>query len=155
MRLYLIFAIFACGLMAADERRPDGIPKNAVQTGADQWEVKDAEGRTWYYRRSPFGWMKTGGLNEAERKKMESAPPPEKRESSPFGPIATESKKEPESQRTAVQLKVKDLGEALEFERPTPFGPVKWTRKKSELKPDEQAAWDRQKSDPAKAKNNQ
>ena len=149
MRLYFVFAIFACGLMAADARRPEGIPKTAVQTSADSWEYKDAEGRTWYYRRSPFGWMKTGGLTEAERKKAETAPPPEKRDASPFGPIATTKESAP-GQASSVEIKVREAGESLEFERPTPFGPVKWTRKKSELKPDEQSAWDRHRSATAK-----
>ena len=151
MRLFLVFAIFACGLVAADAKRPDGVPKDAVQTGADAWEHKDREGRTWYFRRTPFGWMKSGGLNEADRKKLESAPAPEKRDVSPFGPVNSASKKDAAPDQPAVETKVRDNGDSLEFERPTPFGPVKWTRKKTELKPDEQAAWDRQRSNTAKA----
>jgi hypothetical protein len=33
-----------------------------------------------------------------------------------------------------------DLGDSVQFQRPTPFGPQKWVRKKSELTDDEKAA---------------
>jgi hypothetical protein len=34
-----------------------------------------------------------------------------------------------------------DLGDSVQFQRPTPFGPQKWTRKKSELTEDEKSAF--------------
>jgi hypothetical protein len=34
-----------------------------------------------------------------------------------------------------------DLGDSVQFQRPTPFGPQKWTRKKSEMSEDEKSAF--------------
>jgi len=41
-----------------------------------------------------------------------------------------------------VDFKVTEEGDSLRFERPTPFGVWKWTRKKTELTEMERAAWE-------------
>jgi len=37
-------------------------------------------------------------------------------------------------------------GDTIRFERPSPFGPYRWQRKKSELSESERAIWNRQRS---------
>jgi len=46
-----------------------------------------------------------------------------------------------------VGFKVTEEGDSLRFERPTPFGVGKWTRKKTELTEMEKAAWELAKAD--------
>ena len=41
-------------------------------------------------------------------------------------------------------------GDSIRFTKATPFGPLTWTRGKSELTADERATWERQKQAPAK-----
>ena len=41
------------------------------------------------------------------------------------------------------EIKVVEAGDDLQFEQNSPFGIRKWTKKKTELTSDEQAAWDR------------
>ncbi|MDP2996027.1 MAG: hypothetical protein Q8N47_00980 [Bryobacterales bacterium] len=45
-----------------------------------------------------------------------------------------------------VGFKVTEEGDSLRFERPSPFGVRKWTRKKTELTGTEKAAWELEKS---------
>ena len=42
--------------------------------------------------------------------------------------------------------RVTDKGDELQFERKNPFGVSKWSRKKSDLTPAEQEAWDKSRS---------
>ena len=52
-----------------------------------------------------------------------------------------EQKNEAAPPKDERPIKVEDLGETLRFHRQTPFGPVTWTRKKTELTEEETAAW--------------
>ena len=38
-----------------------------------------------------------------------------------------------------------DAGDSVHFEKPSPFGTVKWDKKKTELDSNEQSIWNRQK----------
>jgi len=70
----------------------------------------------WHYRRTPFGLAK-------------------------FQPEESETAKS--DQQAAAYLKATDGGEMVKFERKTPFGVSRWTRKKTELKGAELEAWKR------------
>ncbi|MEK7755078.1 MAG: hypothetical protein AAB654_24340 [Acidobacteriota bacterium] len=62
----------------------------------------------------------------------------------PFGVLHSDGKSA-EGQakpQPPVSFKVTEEGDSLRFERPSPFGVRKWTRKKTELTETEKAAWD-------------
>ena len=52
--------------------------------------------------------------------------------------------KESKGHQTIVS--VKEEGDTLHFERASPFGPYKWSKKKSELNTSEKEAWERSKA---------
>jgi hypothetical protein len=62
----------------------------------------------------------------------------------PFGVLHSDGKTAPAQAkpRPAVDFKVTEEGDSLRFERPSPFGVRKWTRKKTELTEMETAAWE-------------
>jgi hypothetical protein len=86
------------------------IPDGAKQIEPFLYRYIDAQGKTWMYRKYPFGVMKW------EEQAAPAAPAPDSR---PVG--------------------VTDLGDSFRFETKTPFGPQVWTKKKSELTDDEKS----------------
>jgi hypothetical protein len=131
MKLKICFlTILAIGLVQAEDRQAPKkavtkkkpappaeivIPAGATLVEPGTYSFTDAQGKKWIYRKTPFG------IARAEDKPAEVAP------ASAAGPttIATED------------------GDSVRFERPGPFGPYRWQKKKSELDKDEQAAWER------------
>ncbi len=91
-----------------------GLPPDAVQVDANMWHWKAPDGKMWLYRKTAFGLSR--GVIEEKLKQAEEIPP---------GMIAT------------------DAGDSVRFERSSPFGPMKWTRPKSELTELEQLVWER------------
>lgn len=90
------------------------MPKDAVEVRPDIFRKTDADGRIWIYRRTPFGVTKVE-QNEEMRKLIEESPP--------FG------------------INVTEEGEELRFSRATPFGVMRWSKKKAdELNSHEKAA---------------
>lgn len=51
----------------------------------------------------------------------------------------------------ATAIKATEAGDAIRFERPTPFGTFKWERRKTELTEIEQRVWNREKARAAQA----
>ena len=95
-----------------------GIPAGATKIDENtyRFQEKDASGKpgkVWLFRRNPFGVSK---IEESEASKIGLALAP------------------PETPAT-----VTDLGDSYRFERPGPFGAKIWTKKKSELTPEERA----------------
>jgi hypothetical protein len=86
------------------------IPPGAVQLEPFLYRYTDAQGKTWMYRRTPFGVSKWEDKPDA-------------------GPVV----------KTPDPVTATDLGDSVRFERKTPFGTTHWVRKKSELTADEQA----------------
>jgi len=85
------------------------VPPDATPVGPYAWRHTDKDGKTWIYRKTPFG------LSKVEEQPMTSAvpmPPPPK-------------------------VKVVDNGDSYRFEKPTPMGPRVWERKKTELTEEE------------------
>ena len=91
------------------------IPEGAQEVGANLYRYTDAQGKTWLYRKTPFGVSKWEDKPDAQTGAGVATPTP---------------------------AKVTDLGDKVQFERSTPFGVQKWTRKKSELTEEEKAAVD-------------
>jgi len=80
------------------------IPKEATLAAPNLYRYTDAQGKTWFYRQTPFGVSKWEDKPEVPR--------------AVEVPLTTVSR---------------DLGDAVEFQRPTPFGISKWVTKKTEL----------------------
>ncbi len=94
---------------ATSQNAAPAIPTGAVQVEPFLYRYTDAQGKTWMYRKTPFGVSK-----------WEDKPAPE--------PVAE-----------ADPVTATDLGDSVRFERKTPFGTTHWVRKKTELTADEQA----------------
>jgi hypothetical protein len=91
------------------------VPKDAERIAPNTYRWADAKGKNWVFRETPFGVVKM------EESQYQS---PNQAASQP------------------VELRVKEEGDMVHFERPSPFGePVKWTKKKADLTADEQAAY--------------
>lgn len=62
----------------------------------------------------------------------------------PFGVLHSDGKtaQAQAKPQPPVDFKVTEEGDSLRFERPSPFGVRKWTRKKTELTEMEKAAWE-------------
>lgn len=97
------------------------VPAGATQVGPNLYRYTDPQGKTWMYRKTPFG------VSKWEDQPVEQPPVPE----------------------TPASITAKDLGDSVQFERATPFGPERWVRKKSELSDLEKAALAKQQAAPA------
>jgi hypothetical protein len=122
--ILLSLSIFAVALVAAEGKKPAaqpaGIPEGATQVDPNSYRYTDAAGKAWIYRLSPFGLLKI------EDKPAEATPV-----------------KVPEG------MKASEDGDSIRFERPSPFGVFRWSRKKSDLSDIEQAAWDQARKEKA------
>jgi hypothetical protein len=87
---------------------PSVIPKGATEVEPNLFRYTDPQGKTWFYRRFPFG------VSKWEDKPAEQV-----------------AKEEP------LAGVVRDLGDRVEFQRRTPFGISKWVSKKTDLNADE------------------
>ena len=92
------------------------VPAGAEKLGPETWRYKDPSGKTWIYRRTPFGVTRS---EEDEKAAPETAAGP------------------------ASQIIAVEDGDSVRFVRRTPFGERKWSRKKTELDEMERAAWER------------
>lgn len=124
--ILLLAAIFASSAEEKKETKAQPKPKDAMveavlPEGAKEiapftWRYTDPQGKTWIYRRTVFGLAK---FEEKADKKTEEAEAP-------------------------ANIRAFEEGDSIRFERPTPFGVVRWIRKKAELNDAEQAVWDRE-----------
>src|SRR5205809_1968990 len=145
MKLKICFlAVLAIGLAQAENRQAPKkvsakkkpasapvaeivIPAGATLVEPGTYSFTDAQGKKWIYRQTPFGIVRL------EDKPAEPAAAPA------AGPPITAT----------------EDGDIVRFERPGPFGPFRWQKKKSEMDKDERSAWERSLGKPpaaAKAK---
>jgi len=108
------------------------IPANAKQIDAHTWMATDQSGKKWFYRQTPFGVVKTDRDPDSETDSEQKRSPFDGANPAPRSAAAEKSLKPPPA-------KVVDLGDSYSFERKTPFGPSRWTKKKSELTDEEKA----------------
>ncbi|MCC6591393.1 MAG: hypothetical protein IT168_32205 [Bryobacterales bacterium] len=97
---------------------PDGnpqLPKGAVEVEPGLFKHSAANGEVWMYRRTPFGYSRY----------------------QPQKDLIDADKEE------SQYLVATDNGDSVLFERKTPFGVNKWSRKKSELSGAERLALER------------
>lgn len=170
MRWFIVFPLTALVLAAADgssapkqtkpappatAAKPQSIPAGAVEIEPGTFRFTDKEGKTWIYRKSPFGMMRFASKagdqatpGAAESKTADPAPPEgaESKTAEPAPAERTESKPaEPAvSSRDLKEIKATEDGDTIRFERPSPFGVMRWQKKKSELNEMERAVWERE-----------
>ena len=113
MRMILIAGI-AADLGLGQANKPVEPPKGSVPVEPGLWRYKDDKGKVWMYRRTPFGLAK-------------------------FAPEAGDMAKADKAESDFI--KAEDGGDVVKFERKTPFGTSRWTRKKSQLQGAELEAW--------------
>jgi hypothetical protein len=88
------------------------IPKDATLNSDGTYAYTDKDGKKWSYWNSPFGVMKS---------EIKPAPP-----MSTFVPNAT-------APQDLSYTTTKDKGDTVHFDRQTPFGPVGYDKKKSDM----------------------
>lgn len=93
---------------------PFTIPKDATPLPDGSFRYVDKDGKKWIYRATPFG------VSKSEERPV---------------PVAQQPAEDPTSSE--------DVGDAVRFTRPTPFGPKVWTSKKTELSAYEKGIFDR------------
>ena len=137
-RLLLITALGAGLMFAAGGKLPPNVPTGSVEVAPGVYRFVDKGKKSWIYRPTPFGYAKS---EETAEKKDEPAAPaarPEGSNASPFG--------ESRDTGAAPVTKAIESGDSVRFERQTPFGVTRWTKKKTELNDDERRIWDAQRS---------
>ena len=107
-------------LLTAQDKKPvsappgAAMPAGAVKIDDNTYKIKEKDGKTWVYRRTPFGVSR---LPEEQFAKQNAAP------------LIQPSRE--------ASVKVTDLGSEYRFERAHPFGIQVWKKKKAELTDDE------------------
>ncbi|MGD0667066.1 MAG: hypothetical protein ABSB23_05885 [Bryobacteraceae bacterium] len=123
MKTFLILLVSTMALWAAGPAGGTGplaIPAGAVAIESNLYRHTDAQGKTWIYRRTPFGITRAEARSVAPARAVELA-----------------------------NAKAWDDGDAVRFEQPGPFGVYHWRTKKSSLDAAEQAVWARHQAGPA------
>jgi hypothetical protein len=100
------------------------IPKDAVRNANGSYTYTDKDGKKWLYRESPFGVIKSAVQDDADSPKATAAP-----------------------HTAASATRAIDKGDTVQFERASPFGTIKWEKKKSELTDEERKIVEEQKPD--------
>ena len=141
MKTFILAVALATSAVAADSSAP---PKGSEQIAPGTYRHKDTAGKIWIYRKTPFGFMKAaeGASNKDDSQPSGQASPDQGRTSA-SGTVSQTPFGESKPAQSATAVKATEEGDSIRFERPSPFGPYKWTKKKSELTPAEQEAWDR------------
>jgi hypothetical protein len=113
-------------LLTAQDKKapatPNAIPANAVKIDDTTYKMAEKDGKTWVYRRTPFGLSRM--TEEQFRKQQE--------------PVSLAPVKQ-------ANVRVIDMGSGYRFERAHPLGVQVWKKKKSELTADEQSYVDKSK----------
>jgi hypothetical protein len=81
------------------------IPKTATRNSNGTFNYTDEQGKQWVYSNTPFGVVRVPGSVTSQN----------------------DATHRPELTHSF------DLGDSVRFERPTPLGPVKWEKKKTDL----------------------
>lgn len=138
MRVAVLCLIALLGVAAAADKAPANkdakkpaapaekgsisIPPDAVEIGPHVYRYKDANGKSWIYRQTPFGISKLEELNSGQV------------------PAAITNGPAPAAAENRTKVTAVEKGDSVRFEQQTPMGPRVWERKKSELTPQE-SAW--------------
>ena len=160
-KLLLLMAIPVCFLAAEEQKKTNAgntLPAGAVKVDEGIYKYTDAQGKKWIYRYTPFALLKLEDKSgESESKKQDSGEP--RVNQTPFGkvtvPAAPAAARPAGLDETLVRItKVREEGCTFYFERPGPFGVMRWSRSGSALSEEEKMILERQKqpSDGQKAR---
>ncbi len=132
--LLIPLVMFAAGDEKAEaaKAKPKGrltLPADAEKIDAYTHRHKDADGKVWIYRQTPFGLVRY----EEENNPGPTTPKAEK----PAAPAG---------------IKAFDEGDRIRFEKEGPFGKYTWHRKKDELTAEERRAYEASKPKPEEPK---
>ena len=128
MKLFFLLTLIALPMCAADKPATKKtspapaavtIPAGAVETEPGTWRHTDAQGKTWNYRKTPWGVSRVE--DRGEKKEV----------------------RETEQHEEKAPISAVEDGDTVKFERAGPFGRYKWQRKKTELNDEEKAALER------------
>jgi hypothetical protein len=99
------------------------VPAGAVEVQPNIYRFTDPQGKTWIYNKTPFGVsrMEDRAVSVEETQKAQDG-----------------------TARLIAGTTAVEDGDSIRFERDSPFGRMKWQRKKTELNEVERAAWDRE-----------
>lgn len=133
----IVMTVIAVGCASAQVT----VPKDATEIEPGVYKHTDSAGKTYRYKKTPFGVVKSPeredkaekAVNRAESTKADTSG--DTTTATPFGDV--------KAPPPAQVIKVSDKGDSLEFERPSPFGSYRWKRKKDDLNATEREAWDR------------
>lgn len=121
----VVVLLAAAWLLAEDDSKqaqgPLKVPAGAEKIDNLTHRHTDAEGKTWIYKRTPFGLVR---YEDDE------------------GSKAAKTAKSKASAASAL-IQAYDEGDTVRFEKQTPFGKHRWVRKKAELNDEERAAYER------------
>ena len=95
--------------------QPLTIPKDAVANADGTFSWTDKQGKKWNYVNTPFGVMRS----EAQ------------------APAASTT-------ASLEGVKAFDAGDKVRFEKPSPFGPIKWEKNKTDLTDEERSLLNKQ-----------
>lgn len=133
VRRILAVALLASACWAQEKKpsvrpppKPIKIPEDATEIRPGLWRATDKSGQAWLYWNAPFGVVRAPEKPGDEIRPDMPKPPGDGKLS---GPI------------TVDNITVEEDGETLRFERRLPFGPQKWSRKKTELNDEERRIW--------------
>ena len=91
---------------------PQGLPAAAVKVGEGEWKWKDAQGKSWVYHRTAFGYSRLEDVAE-----------------------------EPAAAQAGLRVVEVKAGQVT-FEQATPFGKSRWNRAAADMNGDEKAAYE-------------
>lgn len=136
------FVLFLLSAALAAAANPSGVPKDAKEVKPGVYRYVDKDMKVWLYTKSPFGYMRSAEDGEKPQAEPVAKANPEQ---TPFG--------ESKAASNAPVTTVTDKGDSLQFERPSPFGVYRWTKKKTELTDAEKKLWETSGSAPARSEN--
>jgi len=130
---------------AAGKPAPLSIPAGSIEIAPGVYKHTDSAGKESIYRKTPFGIVKMNDTTDAGARSPETAPV---ERANPFSGGKDASAKSTSAKTTSAKTTTPlviaiEEGDTVRFERTTPFGPAKWTRKKSELNEDEREILER------------
>ena len=144
----ILIILFGGAVLTLSAQMPAGVPAGSSEVGPGTYRFVDKDKKVWIYRKTPFGLQKSEEKQSSEADNTRNSgasaaaqQPDPNRTATPFG----ESKASPSG---TPATKVTENGDSLKFERPSPFGVYRWTRKKTELTDDEKKLWEAQRSAP-------
>jgi hypothetical protein len=129
MRLRLAWIVLPFVLLAADDKKDgDKPPKSSPEAAETSPEPGVPAGAK---KVGPYHWRYTDPQGKTWLYR-----------STPFG-VARFPDEKPAPEEAPPSWKAVEVGDEIQFERPTPFGGMRWTKKKDQLTDLERKVWER------------